>query len=193
MFAALSRLSALLSFFTEPLGAISSTVRSPRFGYATWTSTFAAREALPAHAVTATAETAVPRSRMAASVPLARTLHGWAGAATVLGALSTTGCTTGAAGVAGVAGVAMVPGTTSSRFGEPEPGLVTAPPTEPATSASRTCAGDADGFAARYSAAVPATCGVAIDVPLMTAVPSSAALLELVMPTPGAKMSTQEP
>src|SRR3954462_2386124 len=77
MFAALSRLSALLSFFTEPLGAISSTVGSPRFGYATWTSTFAAREALPAHAVTATAETAVPRSRMAASVPLARTLHGW--------------------------------------------------------------------------------------------------------------------
>src|SRR4051794_32614211 len=90
MFAALSRLTALLSRFTEPLGAISSTVRSPRLGYATWTSTLAARAALPTHPVTATAEIAVPRSRIATSSPLARTLHG-----TVLGALSRTGCATG--------------------------------------------------------------------------------------------------
>ena len=60
-------------------------------------------------------------------------------------------------------------------------------------SAETTSAGVADGFADRYSAAAPVTCGVAIDVPLMVFV----AVFELyqsdVMLTPGALMSTQLP
>ena len=36
-----------------------------------------------------------------------------------------------------------------------------------ALSAASTCVAVADGFACRYSAMVPATCGVAIDVPRM--------------------------
>ena len=60
-------------------------------------------------------------------------------------------------------------------------------------SAETTSAGVAAGFADRYSAAAPVTCGVAIDVPLMVFV----AVFELyqsdVMLTPGALMSTQLP
>jgi hypothetical protein len=60
-------------------------------------------------------------------------------------------------------------------------------------SAVRTLAGDAPGLPWRYSAATPAVCGVAIDVPLIVFV----AVVEVdqadVMLTPGANQSTQVP
>src|SRR6266511_45284 len=60
--------------------------------------------------------------------------------------------------------------TKRSLFGEPVPGL---------TAATR--------------AAAPATCGVAIEVPLMVLVAVSLVIQDEVMLTPGAKMSTQVP
>src|SRR5690606_12065031 len=59
-------------------------------------------------------------------------------------------------------------------------------------SAAATCAGVADGFVCRYSAAAPATCGEAIDVPDIVALPE-VLLRADVMLLPGAKMSTQLP
>src|SRR3712207_2433426 len=56
--------------------------------------------------------------------------------------------------------------TNSSLFGEPVPGLVTLFDVALLTSVSRTCCGVKPGFAASTSAAAPATCGAAIDVPL---------------------------
>ena len=55
----------------------------------------------------------------------------------------------------------------SSRLGEPVPGLVTLFGVALFTRASRTCAGVAVGLALRKSAAAPATCGEAMDVPLI--------------------------
>ena len=55
------------------------------------------------------------------------------------------------------------------------PGLVTLFGVALASRCSRTCGGVAVGFAPRTSAAAPATCGVAIDVPLIVLV---AVLLE---------------
>src|SRR4051794_14763644 len=55
----------------------------------------------------------------------------------------------------------------SSRFGDPLPGLRTTPLVELLISALATADGVAVVFVARYSAATPATCGVAIDVPLI--------------------------
>src|SRR4051794_12954233 len=80
-----------------------------------------------------------------------------------------------------------------SRFGEPEPGLLTTPDVALPFSADATCAGVADGLAARYSAAAPVTCGVAIDVPLSVSVAVSLVLPVDSVFTPGAKMSTQVP
>ncbi len=48
-------------------------------------------------------------------------------------------------------------------------------------------------MAVRTSAATPATCGVAIDVPLIVLVAVVPVCQALVIPTPGAKRSTQEP
>jgi hypothetical protein len=59
----------------------------------------------------------------------------------------------------------------SRRFRDPEPALFTTPGVAAPASADATALGDAPGFCARYSAAVPATCGVAIEVPLSVAVP----------------------
>src|SRR5690242_8809845 len=81
----------------------------------------------------------------------------------------------------------------SSLFGEPVPGLVTTPEVALATRALDTVAGVAVGLAARYSAAAPATCGVAIDVPLIVFVAVVLEYQSEVMLTPGAKMSTQVP
>ena len=61
------------------------------------------------------------------------------------------------------------------------------------TSASRTWAGVAVGFLARYRAAAPVTCGVAIEVPLIDWVPVLLLFALEVMPTPGAQMSRHEP
>src|SRR6266545_3364468 len=80
-----------------------------------------------------------------------------------------------------------------SRFGEPVPGLPTAPVVALFTIVSRTCCGLNDVLPARISAAAPATCGVAIDVPLIVFVAESLEFQEDVMPTPGAKMSRQVP
>src|SRR6476469_316861 len=70
-------------------------------------------------------------------------------------------------------------------------GLVTLLGVALATRASRTCCGVAVGWSARYRAAAPATCGVAIDVPLIVFVPPLSQ--SDVMFTPGAKMSVQVP
>ncbi len=48
-------------------------------------------------------------------------------------------------------------------------------------------------MSARYSAAAPATCGVAIEVPLMVFSSESLPIQADVMLLPGAKMSTQVP
>jgi hypothetical protein len=61
------------------------------------------------------------------------------------------------------------------------------------TIASRTVAGDADGWLCRYRAATPATCGVAIEVPLNVAVAVSLVLYADRIDEPGAKMSTTLP
>src|ERR1700741_1071118 len=57
-----------------------------------------------------------------------------------------------------------------SRFGEPVPGLVILFGVAAAFIADCTVAGDAPGLAARYRAAPPTTCGVAIEVPLIVLV-----------------------
>jgi len=62
-----------------------------------------------------------------------------------------------------------------------------------ATSAFRTVAGKAVGFDCRYLAAAPATCGVAIEVPLIVFVAVSLVSHADVMLVPGAKMSTMLP
>ena len=56
-----------------------------------------------------------------------------------------------------------------------------------------TCCGDHAAFAPSTSAAAPATCGVAMEVPLMTAVPESLVYPAEVMSEPGANRSTQVP
>src|SRR5690606_4881493 len=62
-----------------------------------------------------------------------------------------------------------------------------------AVSASATSAGAASGFASRYSAATPATCGVAMDVPEIVLAASSPSIQAEVISWPGARMSTQSP
>ena len=59
--------------------------------------------------------------------------------------------------------------------------------------AALTAAGGAAGVPCRTSAAAPATCGVAIDVPLIVFVAVSFVFQADVMLEPGAKMSTQVP
>ena len=59
--------------------------------------------------------------------------------------------------------------------------------------ASLTVAGDAPGFPCRYSAATPAVCGVAIDVPLIVFVAFIDVHHADVMLTPGANQSTHVP
>ncbi len=61
------------------------------------------------------------------------------------------------------------------------------------TIAERTEAGEAEGFPSRYNAATPATCGDAIDVPLMVAVAVLLSSHAEVMELPGAKISRQLP
>src|ERR1044072_8261573 len=56
-----------------------------------------------------------------------------------------------------------------------------------------TVAGDADGLLCRNRAATPATCGVAIEVPLKVAVAVSLVFHDDKMLEPGAKISTTLP
>ena len=59
----------------------------------------------------------------------------------------------------------------SSRFTVPAGSDVTTPGVALLVNALVTCAGVAEGLVWRKSAAAPATCGVAIEVPLMVLVP----------------------
>ncbi len=81
----------------------------------------------------------------------------------------------------------------NSRLGEPVPGLVTFPVVALSLTAAATVAGVAVGSPCRYSAAAPATCGVAIDVPLSVAVAVSEVYHDETMLEPGANRSTQVP
>ena len=93
------------------------------------------------------------------------------GRAGAFGVVVAGGVVTGARGATGAGGA-----TSSSAVGEPGPASATAPGTALLTSASRTCCGVRFGFAASSSAAAPVTCGVAIEVPLITAVAESLVL-----------------
>jgi hypothetical protein len=85
----------------------------------------------------------------------------------------------------------------SSRFGVPARAavrdIVTRPVVVAAVTAPETAAGAAVVWPDRYSAATPATCGVAIDVPLIVLVAVGPVCQALVIATPGANRSTQEP
>ena len=82
----------------------------------------------------------------------------------------------------------------SKLFGDPTPGDATAPHVEPFTSESRICCGVAVLFTSSKSAAAPATCGDAIEVPLMVARVELLTPIQLeVMFTPGAKISRHVP
>src|SRR4051794_25914034 len=56
-----------------------------------------------------------------------------------------------------------------------------------------TVAGEAVGLFCKYNAATPATCGVALEVPLMVFVAVSGVDQEESIEEPGAKMSTHAP
>src|SRR5215207_1467157 len=80
-----------------------------------------------------------------------------------------------------------------SRFGVPAGTEVRTPCVALPVSATATRSGPAPGLVERYSAAAPATCGEAIDVPLIVLVALSLPIQAEVIATPGASMSTQEP
>ncbi len=92
----------------------------------------------------------------------------------------------------GFGGVVEFP-TLSRRFGDPVPGLVTTFGVAALTRAVATWAGVAVGLAARWSAAAPTTCGVAIEVPEMVFVAVSPVPQEEVMLEPGANRSRTVP
>src|ERR1044071_637766 len=81
----------------------------------------------------------------------------------------------------------------SSRLGEPVPGFVTTLAVEPLTIALRVVVAEAPGLNCLYSAATPATCGEAIEVPLNVAVAVSELKYDDRIPEPGAKMSRHVP
>jgi hypothetical protein len=89
--------------------------------------------------------------------------------------------------------VPPVPSVYSSRFGEPVPGEPTTPVVAVEVSSAAMVAGEAPGLACANSAAVPVTCGVAIEVPLIVFVAVLLVFQAEVMLLPGAKMSTQVP
>jgi len=86
-----------------------------------------------------------------------------------------------------------VSGEKRSLLGELVPGLETTPLVAELTMALATADGDALVCVSRYSAAVPVTCGVAIDVPLMVLVAVVLVYHAEVMLEPGAKRSRQLP
>src|SRR5207249_3194530 len=80
-----------------------------------------------------------------------------------------------------------------SRFGEPVPVPDSLLTLALLTIAAWTVLGDASGSVARYSAAAPVTCGVAIEVPLIVLVAVLLVIHADVMLDPGANRSTQVP
>ena len=83
--------------------------------------------------------------------------------------------------------------TNIRRFGEPVPADVTRFGVAAVTRASRTWVGVRALFAPRRRAAAPATCGEAMDVPLMVFVAVDDVYHAERMLEPGAKMSRQVP
>ena len=79
------------------------------------------------------------------------------------------------------------------RFGDPVPAFVTLFSVALPVSAAVTAAADEVGFSWRYSAAAPATCGDAIDVPPIVAVAVLLVHQADVIPLPGPKMSRHVP
>jgi hypothetical protein len=81
-----------------------------------------------------------------------------------------------------------------SLFGDDVPTMfVTMPVVVALLMACATVAGFADGFEARYIAAIPATSGADIDVPLRTRVAESLLMPADVTAFPGANRSTHGP
>src|SRR5688572_9647821 len=81
----------------------------------------------------------------------------------------------------------------NSRLGDPVPMPVSLLTLALLTTPAWTVAAEAVGSVARYSAATPATCGDAIDVPLMVLVAVSFVYQAEVMLEPGANKPTQVP
>src|SRR5215211_7608218 len=147
----------LCRLYTDPSGATRSTTRLLIRLCRMCTSIVLLPDALPVQEI-AIADSAVPGSGMATSVPL------------VTGAQS------------GGGGPVL---TNSRRFGEPVPGLAMWLRVASLNIWVATCAGVRLGVAPRMSAAPPATCGVAIDVPLIVLVAVSIVFPAEVMLTPG--------
>src|SRR5690606_23954097 len=80
----------------------------------------------------------------------------------------------------------------SSRLGLPC-GSATLPDPALPVIQSATASVEALGSSERWTAAAPATCGAAIEVPEMVWESESEPIQAEVMPTPGAKRSTQDP
>lgn len=81
----------------------------------------------------------------------------------------------------------------SSWFGDPVPTELSLSPVALATTNVPIARGEASGLASATRAETPATCGDAIEVPLMVLVALLLVCQAEVIPLPGAKMSTQEP
>ena len=79
------------------------------------------------------------------------------------------------------------------RFNDPAPGLLTALRVAEVAIADATCAGVRAGFCDKASAATPATCGAAIEVPLSVRVALSDECPADTMLEPGANTSRHEP
>src|SRR5439155_26598621 len=118
------------------------------------TVTLVVAEALPAQPLTVSLLSTVDRSAMARAYELVN----------------------GPQVVGAGAGAGAAAPTYSSLFGEPVLALVTLSAVAVPTSVSRTCCGVIVGFCASSSAASPATCGVALEVPLMVVVAVSPVL-----------------
>ena len=78
-----------------------------------------------------------------------------------------------------------------SLLGDPSPASATTPWVAPVAIAELTADGVSTGFASSISAATPATCGAAIEVPLFCPYLPDGTLLRI--PTPGAKTSKHWP
>ena len=91
-------------------------------------------------------------------------------------------------------GGGVVDGTSMCRSlsGSPQHS-VSAPFVVAASIAAQTCSGVACGFVWRRSAAAPATCGDAIDVPFFVADATSEVMPAETMPVPGANRSLHGP
>jgi hypothetical protein len=81
----------------------------------------------------------------------------------------------------------------TKRFGESGPGSLRIPVVARSFNLVATSKGERFGSAANSNAATPATCGAAIDVPLIVALASSDEKPTDGMELPGAKISTHEP